>query len=193
MPIGPRTLKKHTRKYIVMAQDHSLGDALDTLAQKGYEPNETYLVVKGKDASYRVLLCSDVERHLGLIGDSIFDTLLSQLPIPKAHAVVSVDTPESSGTILDEVRQHAGSIVVIVDGTDCVGVFANPNRGIVEDRSLLNLHGSLVDIYREHPLGAKSSIVPPCCPLCGYQNFFKFDPQKKIYICPHCGEEVTQQ
>ena len=193
MPIGPKILRRYGKKYIVVMQSHTLGDAIDKLEKKGYEPNQSYLVVKGGDNQYQVILFADLERVIGLMGNDAFNIPLSHLPIPEAARIVPVDTLESSTDIVDWVALHPQSIVVIVDGQECAGLFANPNlSGIVEDRSLLGLHGELAKLYPDYRLGIKPNITPPRCPVCGRQNFFKFNSQKKIYVCPGCSAEVKQ-
>lgn len=194
MPIGPKTLKQHNRKHIVLTGDQTISDVLEETEQKGYEPNQTYLVVKNENDTYQVVLLSDLERAFALIGVEIFDAPLSQLPIPEAQRVVSVDTPESSGSVLEWVSLHPQSTLVVVGEQDCVGVFSNPNRsGVVEDRSLWGLHGRLLDLYKDYRRNIKIDIAPPHCPICDHQNFFKFDPKKSMYVCPSCGTEIKQR
>jgi DNA-directed RNA polymerase subunit RPC12/RpoP len=195
MPIRPTTLKTHGEKYILIDGSQSLGDALQRLGEHHYQENEAYLVVAGAAQQYRLALFSELRNVVAMLGYDSFTQPLQALPIPSADRVVPTNTPEGGQVILDWVACNPQSTLVVVEGNQVVGLLANPNRSGLGDwlakLSLLELHGKLVDLGADARAYFEAQVEPPVCPHCGSKNFFKFDPQKRTYNCPGCGQKVS--
>ena len=128
------------------------------------------------------------------MGYDSFTQPLRTLPIPLTDRVVPINTPESGQVILDWVAINPQSTLVVVEGDRIVGLFANPNRsggaGWLEQLSLLELHGPLVDLHTDPRANFDAQVEPPTCPRCEKEHFLKFDPQRQAYYCPNTGETV---
>ncbi|MDY7039266.1 MAG: hypothetical protein SVX38_00195 [Chloroflexota bacterium] len=197
MAIRSTTLKNHGERYIiVMDGAQTLGDALQFLRGHGYQANQTYLVVAQTDQRHRVALFSELKGVVAMMGYDSFAQPLHALPLPFADRVESTDTPQSGQEVVDWVASNPQSTVVVIEGDQVVGLFANPNRssgsGWLDNLSLLELHGELVQLGGDPRADFVARVRPPRCPHCQMENFFEFNPQQRVYICPHCGEAVGQ-
>jgi hypothetical protein len=197
MPIRQATLKKHGEKYVILMDGtKTLSEALRRLRENDYQENQTYLVVARADKQYQVALFSELKSVVALMGYDSLVQPLHTLPIPFADWPVPTNTPRSGQEIIDLVASNPQSTVVVVEGDQVVGLFANPNRsgvaGWLEKLSLLELHGKPIQLDKDPRADFEARVAPPVCPHCGKKNFFSFDPQHQTYICPSCGKVVRQ-
>jgi hypothetical protein len=195
MPIRPTTLTRYGEKQIILMEDtQPLSEALQRLGEHNYQENQAYLVVVWADGQYQVTLFSELRSVVTNLGYDSFAQPLQALPIPFADRVVPTDTSEAGREIVDWVAITPQATVVIVEGDQVVGLFANPNRsggtGFVDGLSLTELHGQFIQLDKDPRASFEARVEPPACPHCQGKHFFRFDPQHRVYSCPTCEKVV---
>jgi DNA-directed RNA polymerase subunit RPC12/RpoP len=196
MAIKKRTLEEHGAEYTILIDGtQTLTEAKKLFEEKKSPENDTYLVVALPNWQYHVILFSDLIKILLMMGPESRTQPLSKLPIPPASRVVPRDTTESGGEILDWVATHPQSTVVVTDAGKFTGLFVNPDRGgdsgLAGNLSFLQLYGKFIQLS-EDPRLSVLEVEPPTCPHCGQQNFYKFNTDRQVYICPNCQKRVEQ-
>ncbi|HNT76278.1 MAG TPA: hypothetical protein PKH77_14785 [Anaerolineae bacterium] len=128
MSIDQKTLDEYGQKYVVsMLGEQTLAEAFGKLEETGFDLNHTYLVVKQEGGAYQVILFSELIKLIDRGGSRILELLLSHLPLPAVDRVVSKDIDISGLTVVNWVKYHPESTVVVVDEhKDFVALFVNP-------------------------------------------------------------------
>lgn len=210
MPIRETTLKKHGEPYLVLTEiEQTVDEALQRLREGKYQANKTYVVIPRSENRYQVILFSELENAAR---EGFGEMPLSALCIPLADRVVSKDE-ESGQVLLDWVAVNPQSRVVIVDGSQVIGLFANPNRSAGSGwistllaSQLFELHGESPPLHGEpfilhgespplHPepflKKSKSLAKPGRCSGCQHEAYPRFDLDRNIFVCRNCGRELS--
>lgn len=204
MPISERMLKEKGVPNTIQANSRqTLKEVFEPLQGKNYPENNTYLVVAQPQKEFSVISLSDLTNILSEKGSDSLTQPLSDLPIPGASRVVERDTQESGGDILQWVRTHAPSTLVVTDKGRFSSLLVSQNRsgelGLYDNTTFWELYGGYTSLYENTTLlklhGLENEEEVPdlwheaetqTCPNCQEQIFYKFDTNTKKYICPNC-------
>ena len=189
MSIRKKTIEENDKRSVCMEGSQTLTEAIQSFQHLKYSENDTYLVVTLSDEQYSVILFSDLKEMLKKLGSEGLTQTLSNLPIPPVSRIVPTDTTESGGDIIDWVASHPQSPVVVTDAGKFAALFVNPNRsgdsGLVDNLSLLGLHGELVQLSQDPRTDYATKVQPPICPHCHQANFYKLNDAMQFF-CPNC-------
>jgi hypothetical protein len=189
MSIRKKTIEENDKRSVCMEGSQTLTEAIQSFQHLKYSENDTYLVVTLSDEQYSVILFSDLKEMLKKLGSEGLTQTLSNLPIPPVSRIVPTDTTESGGDIIDWVASHPQSPVVVTDAGKFAALFVNPNRsgdsGLVDNLSLLGLHGELVQLSQDSRTDYAPKVQPPICPHCHQANFYKLNDAMQFF-CPNC-------
>lgn len=193
MSIRKRTIEENSKRTVCMESSQTLTQAIQTFENLKYSENDTYLVISLSGDKYNVILFSDLKEILGKLGFDGLTKPLSNLPIPPASRIVPTDTEESGGDIIDWIASHPQARVVVTYAGKFAALFVNPNRsgdsGLVDNLSLLGLHGELVQLSQDPRSDYKPKIQAPTCPHCHQANFYSLNDAMQFF-CPNCKEIV---
>jgi hypothetical protein len=188
VPIRKKTIEENGKQTVCMEGSRTLTETIQSFQDLKYSENDTYLVVALSDKKYNVILFSDLKEILEKLGTESL-TQLSNLPIPPANRIVPTDTTEGGGDIIDWVASHPQSPVVVTDAGKFAALFVNPNMsgdsGLVDNLSLLELHGELVQLSQDPRTNYATKVQPPICPHCQQANFYKLNDAMQFF-CPNC-------
>jgi hypothetical protein len=189
MPIRPTLINELSApNVLVFSSNETMNDVVTQLRSRGLAEASTYVVIVSPSGAYQVGMISDLARIVTLLGPDSFAVPLAELPVPSAGEVISENTPEAGGRIRDRVKANSDKTFVIVNEQGFVALFVNPVRSGMDltSSSLLRLHGELMPISPD--VVVPSSIKPPKCPHCHYQDWYWF--KQGHYTCQNCKEIV---
>ena len=203
MSITQRMLyEKGVSSTILANSRQTLKEVFDPIQDKNYPENNTYLVVAQPEEKFKVISLSDLTSILSKNDPDILTQPLSNLPIPEASRVIDRNTQESSSKILQWVRTHAPSTLVVTDRGEFTGLLVNQNcsggLGLYENTTFWELYGSsslyentaINRLYGSENDEVLDNLLPETetqtCPNCQEQILYKFDTKTKKYICPNC-------
>ena len=135
---------------ILAHSKQTLREVFEPLQEKNYPENKSYLIVAQPQEKFNVISLSDLTSILSEKGSDILTQPLSNLPIPEASRVVDRNTQESGSNIIQWVRTHAPSTLVVTDKGEFSGLLVNQNRsgelGLYGNTTFWELYGGYTGI-----------------------------------------------
>lgn len=193
MPIPDATITYYGKPFIVFTTSHTLREALKSLKESGYAPNEAYLVVVGSDgpAVYYVQTFLQTVAFARLMDYDSLDTPLGALSLPPASRVVPTDTQEMVNNVLLWVRSNPNGTVVVTRDGAVAGLFASTDLalfGFFDRFGISRLHGDWLNLTQDPRAAFEVRAEKPTCPGCTTKQRFRLGMSE--LVCPKCGYEV---
>ena len=189
MPIRDQHLDQ---RFILAQENQTVAEGLEALNARGGDDYWHFFIAR-PGVAFGVLRVGRLKELLARIGPVLFDITFAELADRVPEGYVAQQEQMGIGTAERWALGAPERVLVVLRGEEIAGrlYIADRGRGPFPGSNMGQLYGD----YINTALDARGqwwpdAVVPPICPHCGHQGFFRYRASDKALYCADCGATI---